>query len=97
MSYRSHVDTDRESLSETQNDRSPDTRAVYAWLGRDKVGIEGFIAMPTAYGIMPLLAADEQRARGMEPDALLAARLRDCGPARLVKFTRCETLAETGP
>ena len=70
-----------------QNDRSPDTATLYAWLSRDADGIEGVVAIPTASGIMPLVLADQERAEALAPAAALAAAHRGF-PAKLVAFHR---------
>jgi len=79
------------AVSAQQNDRSPDTACLYAWLSRDADGIEGLIAAPVGRTVMPLVTGDEARARRLEPVAAYAARMRGM-PALLVKFTRAETL-----
>ena len=43
---------------------------------------------------LPLITADETRARNLVPAARVAARIGDCGSARLVKFIRTETLMD---
>lgn len=83
-------------LSRRQNDRSPDTSYVYAWLCRDDDGVEGVIAAPVAGIVMALADTDLERARRMEGLALEAARSRGF-PAELVRFKRDETLAKVGP
>jgi hypothetical protein len=83
-----------------QNDRSPDTTALYAWLSRDGDGIEGIIVAPMVIDIvegismLPLVFADEDLARRFRPHAETATRARGF-PARLVKFTRTDTLSST--
>lgn len=75
-----------------QNDVSPDTQALYAWLSRDQDGIEGIITAPLGnLGVIPLVAADGARARALEPVAAAAARRRGF-PATLVRFARQETV-----
>lgn len=83
-------------MTAQQNDRSPDTRALYAWLSRDADGLEGIIAAAGAAGVTPLVVADEARARRLAPIARDAAAARGF-PARLVRFTRGEELDEVGP
>lgn len=81
-----------------QNDRSPDTARLYAWLSRDADGIEGVVAVPTRDGVMPLVAADEARARRFAPLASVAAQARGFS-AHLVAFERLSgpPLAEVPP
>lgn len=80
---------------EQQNDKSPDTRHLYAWLSRDEDGIEGLVAVPLGGdGAFPLVFADERRARRFTPHAKEAARRRGF-PAALVVFERVgEPIAE---
>ncbi len=72
-----------------QNDVSPDTNQLYAWLSRDQDGVEGLVTTYLGGVLMPLVMADEQRAREFASIAAQAARLRGF-PARLVAFERCE-------
>jgi hypothetical protein len=71
----------------TQNDRSPDTTRVYAWLCRDADGIEGIVAAPTALGITALVSTDRARAEQLRPFAQVAGRARGF-PVHLVAFER---------
>jgi hypothetical protein len=80
--------------SRRQNDTSPDTSAVYAWLSRDADGIEGIIAAPIGDVIFPLVFTDCERAQKFRGSAEFAAALRGY-PAALVKFVRAETIHET--
>lgn len=79
-----------------QNDHSPDTSHLYAWLSRDADGIEGIIAIATRLGVMALIAADEQRARSYAKQAQLAAQARGF-PAQLVAFQRVEAPLDEVP
>lgn len=73
---------------EQQNDRSPDTARLYAWLSRDQDGQEGIVAVPIGdHSLLPLVFADEVRSRRMASQAQLAAQARGF-PARLVVFER---------
>lgn len=75
-----------------QNDRSPDTRALYAWLSRDLDGIEGIIVAPVGpLGVVPLVSADLRVAYQLHPLAQQAARERHF-PAVLVRFERAENI-----
>jgi len=79
-----------------QNDGSKDTAALFAWLSRDADGTEGVIAAPVGGLVFPLVLADLARARRLTPIAREAASLRGQS-ARLVKFTRAETITELAP
>lgn len=79
-----------------QNDCSPDTQRVYAWLSRDEDGQEGIIAVPTMLGVTALVATDQERAMKLLPAAQFAARERGF-PAKLVIFERGEVLQEELP
>lgn len=84
-------------LSETQNDRSPDTTSLYAWLSRDQDGIEGIIVAPVgSAGMLPLVVADQVRARKLQPVAAFSAHQRGFS-AHLVRFQRAETILEAAP
>lgn len=81
----------------SQNDGQGDTEALYAWISTDKDGLEGIIMAPFPNGqVLPLVMADSRRARRMQPIAAVAATARR-STARLVKFTRAETLLEVPP
>jgi hypothetical protein len=73
-----------------QNDRSPDTSHLYAWLSRDADGIEGLVVASLGTVLMqavPLVTADEALARRLRPFAENAAIQREF-TARLVRFSR---------
>ncbi len=77
-----------------QNDGSPDTTTLYAWLSRDKDGQEGVIVAPIGTaGMVPLCVASRRVADRLRPAAEFAARRRGF-PAHLVVFHRGETLEE---
>lgn len=78
-----------------QNDRSPDTSQLYAWLSRDLDGVEGVIAAMSESGLIPLVFADQQRAEKMAPYAAVAAAKRGF-PAKLVVFHRGIEIREVG-
>lgn len=82
--------------SSQQNDVSPDTRTLYAWLSRDADGIEGIIAAPVGRGIMPLVATDLRRARLLQAFAERSASERQF-PAVLAKFERVEDMETIDP
>jgi hypothetical protein len=79
-----------------QNDGSPDVVALYAWISRDALGIEGIVAAPDPRTgtAMPLVMSDLDRARRMRPIAEEAARRRGY-PAVLVRFVREHELEST--
>lgn len=76
-----------------QNDHSPDTTDLYAWLSRDQDGIEGIIAAPAPNGgIIPLVMASRESADKFRDYALASGRARQM-PVSLVRFHRGTTLA----
>lgn len=98
-------------LSATQNDGEIVTGRLYAWVALDLQGQEGIIVAPFSMGrgfildarqgdpgisIIPLVFADEKRARKLQPVARHAARARGA-MARLVVFDRAHTLLEVPP
>ena len=76
-----------------QNDGLTDTAFIYAWLARDAEDKEGIITVTSEAGIFPLTFTGEELARKYEQYARRAARTRETS-ARLVRFTRGETLVE---
>lgn len=80
--------------SGTQNDKSPDTGSLYAWLCRDEDGVEGIVAAPISDGVFPLVMTDLDRALRFRSFAEVAAALRGF-PAALVRFERREEIART--
>ena len=83
-------------VSRQQNDRSPDTSNLYAWLSRDADGIEGVIAHPVGSAILALADTDRDRAERFRPWAEAACQARGF-PAQLVRFARAETLDRIEP
>lgn len=78
-------------MSLPQNDRSPDTTHLYAWLSRDADGVEGIIAAPIDGMIWPLVVTSPERAALLRQFAETAAALRGF-PAVLVRFERGEEI-----
>lgn len=75
-----------------QNDQSHDTNQVFVWLSRDQDGYEGIIAVVLPkLGVTPMVFASERLAREAEPAVRNAAIARGFA-ARLVRFTRADTV-----
>jgi hypothetical protein len=75
-----------------QNDISPDTDRLYAWLSRDADGIEGIITVSTDEAVfIPLVFTDRSQALFAEGYARASAQVRQF-PAELVVFARGETI-----
>lgn len=83
-------------MDRSQNDFSGETMHLYAWIAPDLQGVEGIITIPTNDGILPLVVADERRARRFQPAAAYAAKERGA-TARLIRFDRAVVIAEAAP
>lgn len=87
--------TRRKSPHLGQNDHSPDTVALYAWLSRDADGIEGTVVVPVDMGFgeqaVPLIFTSRERAERFTPQAQMAAKLRGF-TANLVRFDRADII-----
>jgi hypothetical protein len=73
--------------------------AIWVFVSSDKDGNEGVIAIETAAGMMPLIAADEDRLKSLRPIAkqVAAGRAATGKEVKLIKFTMREELETITP
>lgn len=79
-----------------QNDGSTNTTHLYAWVSRDRNGVEGIIMIPTLSGVLPLVMADRVRAERFVAIAQKAADERHAD-AELRVYVAGETLRTLHP